>query len=157
IRVGAVYALQRLMRDSAADEPAIIDILSVFIRTHADTSPTTSTESTSTASSRHPSAPPDIQAAVTVLAQRPNSESVGNDRLSLTDAYLAGVSLFGGGVDLTGANLTGANLTRANLTGANLDFARLKWAHLADADLAGAKLYHADLSGADLSGADLTG
>src|SRR5262249_2518601 len=152
IRVGAVYALRRLMRDSPDDEPEIIDILSTFLRTHAATSPTTSTGATSTANSRHPSAPPDIQAAVTVLVHRPNPKSTGNDRLNLADAYLAGVSLFGGGVDLTGADLTGADLT-----GANLDFVRLKWAHLAGADLAGADLFNADLFGADLTGADLTG
>ncbi|MEV4661982.1 hypothetical protein AB0J85_08515 [Micromonospora echinofusca] len=34
-RLGAIYALARIMRDSAVDQPAVVDILAAFIRVHA--------------------------------------------------------------------------------------------------------------------------
>src|ERR1700733_5297753 len=35
VRVGAIYALERIARDSAADHPTVIEVLAMFIREHS--------------------------------------------------------------------------------------------------------------------------
>ena len=108
VRIGGIYALERVARDSARDHPTVMEVLTAFIREH----------------SREPWPPPhpggfeeeqltrpDVQAAITVVGRR-NAER---------DIQL---------IDLTGANLTGANLTGANLSGADLSRADLSRAAL---------------------------
>lgn len=174
IRLGGIYALERVMRDSADDEPTVIEVLCAFIRTHAP-SPLKTPEHVNTSSL-------DVRAAVTVLARRPNPNANQNQRLDLADtllglpgvalsgAHLARTSLFGADLlraDLSGADLSGADLRHANLGGANLQEANLSGAGLIGADLPqaklsgtnliGANLINADLQLADLRGADLRG
>jgi hypothetical protein len=35
LRLGGIYGLERIMRDSSADEPAIVEVLCAFVRDHA--------------------------------------------------------------------------------------------------------------------------
>lgn len=35
VRLGGIYALQRIMQDSSRDQPSIVDVLSTYIRNHA--------------------------------------------------------------------------------------------------------------------------
>ncbi|WP_189171532.1 hypothetical protein [Pilimelia anulata] len=35
VRLGAVYALERIMRDSAQDQPAVVEVLAAYVRVHA--------------------------------------------------------------------------------------------------------------------------
>ncbi|WP_422772214.1 pentapeptide repeat-containing protein [Plantactinospora sp. WMMC1484] len=152
IRLGGIYALERLMRDSPPDEPTVIEVLCAFVRTASprpDRMPLTV-----------PPSPPDVRAAVTVLARRP-APDVENARLDLSRTLLGldGVHIPGAdltGADLTGADLRGAYLTDANLTDANLDGADLRGAYLTGADLTDAYLGGANLGGVYLRGADLT-
>lgn len=148
VRLGGVYALERVMRDSAPDQPAITEILTAFVREH-----TLSPAANRTA----PRA--DVQSVLTVLGRRDTSHD-GTRALDLTGAHLSGAILAGAhltGTDLAGAHLAGASLARANLAGANLAGADLTGAVLAGADLAGANLAGADLTHADLIGTDLAG
>ena len=177
MRVGGIYALERLMHDSPADEAKIVEVLSAFIRDHApeslparsgaNTSPCRSAVTTSKGRPSHPSN--DAQAALEVLGRRP--VLVGNDlHANLTWADIAGASLFRANLDgadlrcagLTGAYLNDASLRRAYLrwaylTGAHLNKAHLTEAHLPYTDLSSANLTDADLTYADLTGANLTG
>jgi len=172
IRLGSIYSLQRLMRDSPPDEPAVIEVLCAFIRTHAHA-----------LGPRPPIVPAssaDIQAAVTVLAFRPHPEQhrrldwaatrLGLPHSELIGARLAGADLHDAalyhvdlaGADLTGANLGGANLHHANLNGAHLHGARLHHANLQGTllrgtDLTGTNLSDASLNGVNLSGLNLSG
>jgi len=145
IRLGGIYALERVMRDSAADEPTVIEVLCAFIRTHAprpDPLP-----------ARIPPSPPDVQAAVFVLGRRPDPDAVDNRQL-----HLAGTLLSLPAADLSFADLAFANLTFANLTNVYLTHANLTSANLSGADLTGgASLIFADLSFAHLPGANLNG
>ncbi len=147
IRLGGIYGLQRLMIHSPRDIPAVVQVLSAFVRTHAplpDPRPRVV-----------PSAPADVRAAVTVLARRPqahrNRLDFSNTLLGLDHTNLPGAHLRG--ADLSGANLSGADLNGANLIGAHLAGADLRGADLLNADLLSADLIGADLRGADLSGA----
>jgi hypothetical protein len=165
IRLGGIYALGRLMNDSPADEPAIMQVLCAFVRTHASASSWSPPP-------RQVASAADVQAAVTVLAMRPRPTEESNSRLdlintwiSMPDAALAEADLYRAslrranlvGADLTGASLYGTNLTGARLTKAYLNDGYLVATQLAGADLTGAKLPSAILWGANLSGADLRG
>ncbi|MFD0008727.1 pentapeptide repeat-containing protein [Streptomyces sp. NPDC127178] len=171
VRLGGIYALQRIMEDSPRDQPSIISVLSTYVRNHAK-KPKPGTE--------WPKDPPsDIQAALTALGSRnpdhdgtalialhnanltgANLRDAGLTGANLTDADLTDANLYGADLrdaGLTGADLTGANLYSADLTGGDLPGAGLYGADLGDADLTGANLYGANLRDADLTGAYLTG
>ncbi|WP_159104640.1 pentapeptide repeat-containing protein [Plantactinospora sp. BB1] len=148
IRLGGIYALERLMRDSAADEPTVIEVLCAFVRTasprpHRVPHPV-------------PASPPDVRAAVTVLARRPAPDAKENARLDLSRTLLGLDGVYIPGADLTGADLTDARLTDADLDGAILIATKLANANLIDTNLTEANLRFADLTYADLGGANLT-
>ena len=144
VRIGGVYALERVARDSAKDHPTVMEVLTAFIREHSREQWPPS-DAGSTEQERFTR--PDVQAAVTVTGRRDAKRDI--LPIDLTGADLTRV-------DLTGANLAGARLTRANLTLVRLTRANLTGAVLFDANLAGARLIDADLTRADLTRADLT-
>ena len=179
VRLGAVYALERIMIDSPRDHPTIVEVLAAYVREHApdavkhlpDQQPGPSRDPGTPAVARPAT---DVQAALTVIGRRPLGRDergrldfratnlVGAD---LESAYLRSADLTGADLTraaLTGADLTGADLTRATLTGAYLIRAHMTHAHLNEAHLAGVYLIGADLVdahliGAHLDAADLTG
>ncbi len=179
VRIGGIYALERIARDSARDHPTIMEVLAAFIRDH-------SREDWTVAEPGFPgplrATRPDIQAAATVIGRRTikydsqpiNLQAANLTRANLTRANLAGANLAGAILtfaDLTHADLTHADLTRANLTDAHFPYANLHFANLTDAlighailagaNLTGANFVHeiadADVSSADLARVDLTG
>jgi hypothetical protein len=135
IRIGAVYALERISRDSPADQPAAVDVLSAFVR-GAAARPDTG----------HPA--DDVQAALTVLGRRRRTAS--ERPLNLRGSNLRGI-------DMQRADLRGARLDGADLTGASLIEADLRLAVLCDATLDRAKLIAVRLEDATMSGASLRG
>ena len=138
VRIGGIYALERVAHDSPQHHPAVMDVLAAFVRehSHAQRSPLARDKQPA----RHPerATPPDVQAAITAIGRR----GAGHDRQL---------------VNLDHADLTGVHLTRAHLAYANLAYTNLAGADLAGADLTGADLTGADLTGADLTGVHLTG
>lgn len=179
VRLGAIYALERIMIDSARDHPTIVEVLAAYVRQHA---PLTARNEPGrfgedNRNLRRPDT--DVQASLTVLGRRPAGRpergAINLNETCLAGAVLEGARLTGAqlfGTDLThsvlsGADLYGANLNRANLAGAWLMKANLggtamnnvdlTGAILADANLAGAGLYGADFTGAQLPGANLSG
>ena len=173
VRIGGIYALERIARDSKRDHPTVMEVLTAFIRDHSHEQwpppdPSRMAWITWRGRSRaggreqaQSSPRPDIQAAVTVVGRRNAKRDIDNIALAgarLRDADLAGARLRG--ADLAGADLTGAILTRADLTGADLasahlDGVNLDYAHLRDAFFEGATLTGAHLWGADLTRAYL--
>ena len=145
VRIGGIYALERVARDSARDHPTVMEVLTAFIREHSREQwpPPDSGVQVRARSTR-----PDVQAAITVVGRRDAEHDI-------QPMDLGGADL--GGADLTRANLTNATLTRVYLGGANLTRANLTDATVTDATLAGATLARADLGGADLTDATLTG
>lgn len=165
VRVGGIYALERIARDSRRDHPAVMEVLTAFIRVHSN-------QKLPPSGPGHQGleqfSPRDVQAAVTVVGRRDVKRDI--RPLHLARADLSGANLRT--ADLTRANLTGAHLSGAHLRDAQLRDSRLRdadlsrarlfgadlaRANLRDAKLCRAKLGHADLTGADLAGADLTG
>src|SRR5262249_13509577 len=70
VRIGSIYALERISRDSAFDHPSVMDVLAAFIREHSQEPwPRSATgESEGDTPGRRPR--PDVQAAVTVIGRR---------------------------------------------------------------------------------------
>jgi len=166
IRLGGIYALERIARDSERDHWPIMEILTAYVRENApwnEDKPTTRL-------------PADIQAVLTVLGRRTRTYGRGEDqRLDLRKTDIQGVSLRGANLqealleganlegatiwetDLQGAFLKGANLQKADLRGVNLQWANLRGVNLQWANLWEVNLQRADLGGANLQGADLSG
>ncbi|MFI9552740.1 pentapeptide repeat-containing protein [Nonomuraea endophytica] len=154
IQLGAIYALERIAKDSPADRKTIIDVLAAYVLAHDPPSPSgkLSTKPTTT-----------IQAALTVLGRiKPIDDSPGWLDLARAEVPSSNLShAFLARADLAHVQLAHARLPHADLTGANLTGAVLAGADLTDAVLAGAKLHttifdNAHLEGADFRGADLT-
>jgi hypothetical protein len=155
VRIGGIYALERVARDSAKDHRTVMEVLAAFIREHPHEQgpmPASATDALPTQIPEADALPtrtirPDVQAAVTVIGRRiPRND---RERINLAGAIL-------GGADLADANLGFARLTRADLHDASLIGAILGGARLDGADLGGADLSYADLSDANLSRANLS-
>lgn len=163
IRIGGVYALQRIMQDSPRDQPAIIQVLAAFIRQQAPWNGSTSDARRAASADQEklelPGPAPDVQAALTVLGSRDPADD-GGVHVELQSTDLLGAEL--SGADLAGADFFGANLALVDFTGANLSgvefgTASLAFGFISNANLTDADLSDADLTGVDLSGADLIG
>jgi uncharacterized protein YjbI with pentapeptide repeats len=179
IRLGGIYALERIAADSIRDHAVVYDVLAAFVREHLARRNRNSRPSTGVDDARIAT---DIRAAVTVIGRRrvecdnhpPSLAGVDLTGVDLTgerlahvvlsnavlkDAGLSRVNLSGSDLsdaDLSDANLMGANLSNATLKNARLSGAILRLADLSDADLTFADLYGADLELAYLSRADLS-
>ena len=152
VRLGGIYALWRLIKDSPDRVISVIDILCAFVR-HPPHEP---------AQGPDPSASEDGQASAEKAKKpgstnkiRPDVQTV-LDRIGTKKAVYRALLPAGYRLDLTGANLAGARLTDADLRYADLSGANLWGANLAVADLAGAVLERANLTRANLYRANLT-
>lgn len=143
IRLGGIYALERIARDSPRDQPTIIDVLTAFVRT--STHPKT-LEPSGLSCPDTPLAP-DTQAALTVLGRREVVDD--GDAIKLNNLCLVGANFES--ANLSDVVLNGTNLQNVNFVGAHLEGAQLS-----QADLSGAQLWKANLSGAHLDSANLT-
>ena len=174
LRLGAIYAMERIARDSERDHWPIMEILTAYVREHA---PWKKTEQHSKEEGSPTETPPtqnhepvpkpttDIQAILTVLGRRTHTYGKGEEQpLNLSRTALRGANLVGAhleGVALSGAHLERAFLINAHLEGAhlfsaNLEFARLIRAHLEGTRFGDAHLLGTFLRGARMKGADLT-
>lgn len=148
VRLGGIYALERIMQDSHRDHPTIANVLATYIRLHAAARPP-----------KNQDAPADVQAALTILGTR-NTAYDKAFRPDLHGAHLNGAVLWGAhlrGAALYDADLSGAHLAGADLRGADMAGVKLRGANLMDAAVSGAHLAEADLSRADLGGVSLRG
>lgn len=164
IRLGGIYALERIAVDSPADQRTVVEVLSAFARERSN-DPDLRQESAENDSSRPPWRPAaDIRAVVQVLGRLP--QRVGVPRCDLRNANFTGPASLAqldlANADLSGAwldraDLSGARLGRTNLSGARLSAAKLRHAGMNGSNLSGAMLIGADLSGARLARSDLSG
>jgi uncharacterized protein YjbI with pentapeptide repeats len=177
VRLGGIYALERVSRDSTRDTDTISEVLSAFARRAEPTTkiipvPTDGgdPDGRQAAEVQLP-VEPDVEAAVQVLGRRkpPPDMPADTNKPPLVPARLSGAHLKGAylrladleGADLRETNLAGADLAHANLALANLSRTDLSSANLSSCTLAASDLTHATLAEAqfrrsDLSGADLS-
>jgi hypothetical protein len=169
VRLGGIYALARIAKDSPRDHWPIMEVLCAFVRNRSKISNMPG-ETVGT----------DVQAVLGVLGDRCAEYESPDQSLDLRKINLKGADLRGAFLDrtrfdessleeadlmrasLVGADFRGANLKkahfrqvqldRANLIGADLRGASLREARLRHANVLGAKLDNTTLIGADLSG-----
>lgn len=165
VRIGGIFALERIARDSTGEEAAeytlhsIAYTLATFVR---ETQPAVGVPRSAYVE-RLKLRAPDVQAAMTVLCRSPLSDiRVNASNAELRDLRRADLRLDLSGVDLRRASLPGARLDGVNLWECRLEGANLRGAHLRCAGLSDSHLgrFNPDdpnyKYGADLSRADLT-
>ncbi|MFJ1756517.1 pentapeptide repeat-containing protein [Kitasatospora sp. NPDC088134] len=161
LRLGGIYALQRIMTDSGRDRQAVVDILSAYVRVH-------SPRPEKAAPVKQTELPVDIATALKVI----KTASAGDLLPGAIDFHGADVH----GVDLHDFDLSGSDFSGADLTAAHLNFSNLMGAQFVGANLtraslggrgpddsprygrepfAGASFRDADLTGAGLGGSNL--
>ncbi|BAZ51187.1 pentapeptide repeat-containing protein [Nostoc sp. NIES-4103] len=173
VRLGAIYTLERIAKDSKDDHWTIMEVLTAFVRENAPVKDfseknTVNTESLIIVNSWNYKKPKeieekrklqtDIQAALTVIGRRNTDTEQENQRLDLHNIDIRGADL--SKANLQGAFLNEAKLQRADLTQAELQEAfvwqvNLQEANLSQANLQGVYLWKAELQGADLSEVNL--
>ncbi|MEH1841433.1 MAG: pentapeptide repeat-containing protein [Nostoc sp.] len=156
-RLGAIYTLERIAKDSKDDHWTIMEVLTAFVRENAPVKKDKKKAEKakllikSEEIERKPKLKTDIQAALTVIGRRKSENDLENKRLDLRN------------IDIRGADFTEAKLKKALFRGANLENVFLDKAELQEAvfietnmtmaDLRGAKLQEANLMEAKLQGA----
>ena len=176
VRLGAIYALERIAQDSPRDHIPILEILSAYIRLNAPANTATQIKDGEEDTTKTPSPPIDIQTVLTVIGRNPppqntlrvdlrhcNLQQMDMEGLTFWNAILGGSKLEKAylgdahlqGAILSGAHLQGANLNKANLQGAILSGANLQQAELYGANWQGAVLIGANLQRTYLRGVDL--
>jgi hypothetical protein len=126
LRLGGIYALERIAKESEKDHWSIMEVLTTYVRVHApakktDDKPSGSDGANARSNNANPPGPvaiaapsPDIQAILTIIGRRERNFEEG------TSEHL----------DLTQTNLKDAHLEDAHLEGAHLNGANLEGAHL---------------------------
>jgi len=135
IRLGGIYALERIAKDSERDHWTIMEVLSALVRENAPVKDDLE-EKKAEGEQQLQKLCTDIQAALTVIGSR-------------------NPDLDQGVIDLSNTDIRGANLIEAKLPKANLSGAKLQGAMLCKADLQRANLSEAILEGANFSEANL--
>jgi len=144
VRIGAIYVLERIARESKHDHWPIMETLTAYVRHNSPSHHRTYVDSDEVPSTRLVA---DIQAALTVLSRRNKKHD--KQILDLSDTNLIGLRLWSG--DLSCANFVGSDLSNSHL----VDI-KLRMCGLARANLNKSNLYGVDLSDALLYGADLS-
>ena len=170
VRIGAVYALERIAQDSDRDHVQIMEILCAYIRANAPSNQAETcpehwiVDKTSGIERRHPTPlniianwvkslrPPrsDIQTVLTVIGRRTRHQ------ISLEGNHVNG-RWQGYQLDLKNTCLQQADLTNCNFCNANFEGSRLQGANLSKSLIKSANFWLAQLHCARFSTAQLQG
>lgn len=154
IRLGGIYALERISRDSEKDHWTVMEILTAYVREHTNLKDTSTPDSrrAEIQSPYNPEAlqelPTDIRTVLTIFSRRKWQE---NEKkfLYLTREHFHQITA-------SYLNLSGLNLQRTDLRWANLSKVYLRGTNFSGADLSGADLRWTDLSKASFIGTNFS-
>jgi uncharacterized protein YjbI with pentapeptide repeats len=171
VRLGGIYALERIARDSPRDYGPVMEVLTAFARQESPLP----ANAAATPVVAAPTVPEEVRAVLKVIGRRTSEQIAAELAGGANCLDLAGLNAVG--VDLIDADLRntcwnrsdlrGAQLMRADLTGAvfigsdisqqaNLDGAVAEDADFSQADLSLSNLSNAELRDANLLSADLS-
>jgi hypothetical protein len=164
-RLGAIYTLECIARESQTDHWPIMETLTAYVRERAPwpllppapEKPGTLPFLAGLVAPERPAT--DVQAILTVLGRRHREHERNEQCLNLAGTDLRGADLPKAHLErivLDGAHLERADLHRAYLEGASLFMTHLEGALLMKAHLRKAKVRCASFEGAHLEGADLS-
>ncbi|WP_330306191.1 MULTISPECIES: pentapeptide repeat-containing protein [unclassified Streptomyces] len=155
MRLGGIYALQRIMEDSSRDHLTVISVLAAYVRQHAPI-PVSGAKQTEATSTEH-SPPTDVQAAINVVGNGRDSRSgemVDLSRTNLRRLKPMGMSRYYN-TAVTNINFHDVVLEESDLSGAELSYVDFRHSDMRGANLSVATLYGAKLHGTDLSTTNL--
>lgn len=170
VRLGAIYALERIAFDSPRDHWTIVEVLTAYVRQNARVPMQLVEEKDKFASATGPST--EIQAILTVLGRRRRAgrREPAGQRIDLREtvlrraqcsyAHLEHAEFYMShleGADFEYASLRGARFLQAHLEAAYFRGTQLQGADFGGASLSAAYFHGADLQGADFRGANLEG
>ena len=152
VRLGGIYALERIATDSKRDHPTVVEVLSAFVREHSHPTQTTTPDPTIaevlTALLRGRSEPTEINQS--------SPDRSGDNEPDESAIFLNPATRLRPTTDVQAAlTVLGRLPQRPDVSRGNLFGALLAGALLGGANLSGAELSRADLTGAGLKGADL--
>lgn len=154
-RIGGIFALEHIIRDSPDDFMTVMEVLAAFVRRGSPIQ-----ESANEPGAHHHCGTrtmrSDMQAALTVLGRQDFPER--GYRINLRECDLSQADLREASfndVDLAGSHLCRVNLRGAELRSANLIRSCLRDAYLTEAHMSDALLREADLRNANAENADL--
>lgn len=140
VRLGAIYALERIAQDSLRDHLQIMEILAAYIRGNA---PCDNLEPTDPPF-KTPVPNADIQAAISVIGRRSEKQN----QLEVENEFR---------LDLRNTNLRGINFDRGNFSAVIFYKSNLEASSFRGSDLAGTQFFGALLNFIDLYKANLKG
>lgn len=167
IRLGGIYALEKIANESEEYYSSVIEILTAYVRKNSGVNlqikeksltyePASidfqANENANCKKTNSSKLPLDIQAILTVIGRRQKYFSNGeSNRLNLQDVYLIGADFKGfhlegacfRGSYLHGTNFIDAHLEGANFAGSHLEWTKFRGAHLEGATFTVASLKHA--------------
>lgn len=146
VRLGAIYALERIAIDSPRDRDTIVETLAAYIRELAPWKPMKEIDK--------PPGKLDLDIGKPHIRIRPATDI--SVALTVVCRMLESINSVRENVDLRHTDLRGIDAPEINLSFVNLDLAVLKWANLRGAILISAELNEADLSSANLSRTNMT-
>lgn len=168
VRLGGIYSLERIAKDSPADHWTIMEVLSAFIREQLPLTPKKQSQPNFAESFLQSQKTEDkltqlefstdIRAALTVIERRESSQDPEDSRIALLRTNFSQTNLWGvklQEVDLRNANFEKTLLQETCLQGADLSNANFQEAWLAYANLQGANLWLTNLQEAFLAEANL--
>ena len=164
VRIGGIYSLERIAKDSPRDHWSIMEVLAAFVRDQRSLGADKKIAETPLSYDK------DIEAAIMVIGRRNTHLDPDGFSLYLSYSDLRGISFFKDdhsnvrfvGADLRDAyfllsNLENTRFWKATLTNAKFNKSNLSGARLEEADLQDADFTDCLLQGADLRGANLKG
>jgi len=152
VRLGAIYALERIAKDSARDHWPIMEVLCAYLRNPQNSGvPWPKPDNPDLAGiwlDQAPEPRTDIQAALTVIGRRP-TERIKQEREAGHVLDFSGANLQN--AVLAGGNFSNVRMIKGNLAGADCTLTRLEGSHLEEVDLTSASLLGIHLERARLS------
>ena len=147
VRLGGIYGLERIARDSATDLPTVVEVLCAHGREYSPWPPRLPGQGRANLTSNQlrelpdlQTRAPDLQAVLTVLSRLPDAQPSRSGRVRTATNPIRKILT---NTDMRRANLRGAPLRRADWGGAYLEGAYLAGAHLEEAYLRDARLRRA--------------
>lgn len=152
VRIGGIYALERVAKNSPSDRPQVQYILGAFVRGHAPWLPDGDCAPDESLPWLYVRAP-DVQAALSVLARRPRSPETPRLYLSRVDGRSANLD----SANMVDSQMRHANFARSWLVAASFDRSDLCYTDFRQARAVRARFRDTALRGADFDDADVTG
>lgn len=140
VRIGAIYALERISQDSLRDHIQIMEILCAYVRENSPESRLDTVENLDT----RPIPREDIQIAITVLGRRTRQQLASERRKKFR-------------LDLRRTNLSGINFSNLNFNAAIFFQCRLEASIFRNTQLEGTRFHGSVLNYAEFFGAKLVG